>query len=621
MTEVERYIMKETTAPRLPVGVSNFKKLATGNYHFIDKSLFIKEIIQDGADVILITRPRRFGKTLTLSMLYHFLQCNQNVTENIFENLDISRDKSFCKDHQNRHPVIFVSFKDIKKSSYEEAYKSIEALMRKLYAEHRYLLNDNALADDEKDAFMSILNKRSDQTEIEEAISQLSLYLAKQFNTNPIILIDEYDTPIQTAYLEGYYDPMIKLMRNIFGPSLKDNDYLNKAVITGITRVAQESLFSGVNNFEVYSVLKSKYGQYFGFTEPEVLDLIEKTGNQISLDIVREWYNGYRIGSHLVYNPWSILMCLKNGGEVELHWLNTSSNDLVRTLVEKGSFRIREQFELLLQGKSIQKPLMENLIFPDLENDEEAVWSLLLYAGYLTVLSSAREEFELLGQVVVPNKEIMHIYDKIIVKWFKKNESLSAYKDFVGALTAGNIDIFKLHLAEYLMASGSYFDFNKNTSEQVFHSFMLGLVVGLKENYIIRLLLKLYSCGQLRRHSGARMLMYREYTPLLRSVCSLHLPHMSEFRKKSIQSNQESGLGRLDVVFIPKDNKRDGILLEFKIGDKDKLVQRAQEALQQIKDQKYLTTFKSHGVKSFLAIGMAFCGKQVELVHERVEIK
>ena len=559
----------EQQDPRLPVGVSDFRKLITGKCHFVDKSLLIREIIDDSAEVILITRPRRFGKTLTLSMLYHFL--NIKSEQNLFENLAISKNEKFCSEHQHKYPVIFISFKDIKKASYTQAYKSIVSLMKNLYTEHMYLLKEECLHKHEKNAFIAVLNKKADQPDIEEAINQLSLYLYRKFGKMPIILIDEYDTPIQESYLRGYYQPMIDLMRDIFGPSLKDNTALGKAVVTGITRVAQESLFSGVNNFEVYSVLKSKYGQYFGFTEPEVLDLIEKTGNQISLDIVREWYNGYRIGSHLVYNPWSILMCLKNGGEVELHWLNTSSNDLVRTLVEKGSFRIREQFELLLQGKSIQKPLMENLIFPDLENDEEAVWSLLLYAGYLTVLSSAREEFELLGQVVVPNKEVMHIYDKIIVKWFKKNESLSAYKDFVGALTAGNIDIFKLHLAEYLMASGSYFDFNKNTSEQIFHSFMLGLVVGLKENYII-------------------------------------------------QSNQESGLGRLDVVFIPKDNKRDGILLEFKIGDKDKLVQRAQEALQQIKDQKYLTTFKSHGVKSFLAIGMAFCGKQVELAHERIGI-
>lgn len=565
--------MNDNSPPKLPIGVSDFKELITEQYTFVDKTNLIKEVLQDGAKVILITRPRRFGKTLNMSMLYYFLQCQEPVQQNIFENLAISKDKSFCEKYQNKYPVIFISFKEIKRVSYEEAYEGIVALIRSLYAEHRYLLENDVLAEDEKKLFYDILNQRAIASNIHESIQQLSIYLGKKFGIKPMILIDEYDAPIQAAYLEGYYDPMIKLMRNIFGYSLKDNTNTNfsKGVVTGIARIAQESLFSGVNNFEAYSVLKPRYGQYFGFTEPEVVDLISKTGNKIQLDVVKEWYNGYRIGPHLVYNPWSIIMCLKNDGEVGPHWLNTSNNDLVRTVVEKGGFRIRSQFELLLQGESVQKPLMENLVFPDLESDEEAVWSLLLYAGYLTVLSTVREEFELLGQVVVPNKEVMHIYNQIIAKWFKRHDRLS-YKNFIGALSLGNIDSFKLCLAEYLMEAGSYFDFNRNTPEQVFHSFMLGLVVGLKESYVI-------------------------------------------------QSNQESGLGRFDVVFIPKDNKKDGILLEFKVADEDELKSKAQEALQQIKDQKYFTTFKSHGVKFVLAIGMAFCGKQVELAHERIELK
>ena len=242
----------------------------------------------------------------------------------------------------------------------------------------------------------------------------------------PIILIDEYDTPIQEAYLKGYYDQMIELMRGIFGPSLKDNDYMCKAIVTGITRVAQESLFSGVNNFEVYSVLRSKYAQYFGFTEPEVEALIEKTGNQVTMDVVREWYNGYRIGAQLVYNPWSILMCLKNGGQVGPHWLNTSSNDLIKKLVEKADGSIQDQFENLLQGKTIEKPIMENLIFPELEEKEEAVWSLLLYAGYLTVLHSEIRGLRRMAQVSVPNKEVMFIYDDIVVGWFRRSSTLQA---------------------------------------------------------------------------------------------------------------------------------------------------------------------------------------------------
>ena len=319
--------------------------------------------------------------------------------------------------------------------------------------------------------------------------------------------------------------------------------------------------------------MRSKYAQYFGFTEPEVEALIEKTGNQVTMDVVREWYNGYRIGAQLVYNPWSILMCLKNGGQVGLHWLNTSSNDLIKQLVEKANGSIQNQFELLLQGQVIEKQLMENLVFPDLRTKEEAIWSLLLYAGYLNVLSTHLKGFRLMAQVSIPNKEVMYIYDEIVTGWFRKGAGFSSYDKFIESLISGKMDVFKQHLTEYLMETGSYFDFNKNTPEKVFHSFMLGLVVSLKENY-------------------------------------------------TIQSNQESGLGRFDVVFIPKNDKgRNGILLEFKVSDDAKLLpDKALEALQQIKDQKYITLFKVQEIASVLAIGMAFCGKQVELAYENITV-
>lgn len=566
--------MNDIFERRLPIGVSDFEKLTTLDYCFVDKTLFIKEIIQDGADVILITRPRRFGKTLSMSMLYYFLQCQRTLNQRLFENLAISQDKSFCEKHQNKCPVIFVSFKEIKQSSYEQAYAAIAKLMSDLYEQHMYLFDEGHLREHAEIYFKSILNKCAVQTDLEGAIQKLSYYLQEKFGAKPVILIDEYDTPIQQAYLKDYYEPMIELMRNIFGSSLKDNTCMNKAVITGITRVAQESLFSGVNNFEAYSVLKSKYGQYFGFTEPEVSSLVEQTSSSIGLDVVREWYNGYKIGPNLIYNPWSILMCLKNNGEVGAHWLNTSSNDLLKRLIEQANGSIQDQFDALLQGQVIEKQLMENLVFSDLGQKAEAIWSLLLYAGYLTVQSTHLKGFRLMAQVSVPNKEVMFIYDEIVTGWFRKGSNFKAYDKFISSLVEDRMTDFKTQLEEYLLQSGSYFDFHKHTPEQVFHSFMLGLVVGLKENYII-------------------------------------------------QSNQESGLGRFDVVFIPKNDKiQNGILLEFKVSDDVKLLSdKAQEALQQIKDQKYFTILKSHGVKFVLAIGMAFCGKQVELAHERIELE
>lgn len=555
---------------RLSSGVSDFKELINGKYKFIDKSLLIQEIIGDGAKVILITRPRRFGKTLNLSMLYYFLQRNHCQDENLFKHLAVSKDLNFCEIHQNQYPVIFISFKDIKKSSYTAAYDDIVRLIKDLYSRHRDLLDGTLLYDDEKATFMTLLNQEGTQSDIESAIKHLSEYITRKFNKAPIILIDEYDTPIQEAYLKGYYSDIIDLMRNILGQALKDNAFINKAVLTGITRIAQESLFSGVNNLEIYSLLREKYGQYFGFTESEVSRLITETGQKVSLNAIKEWYNGYQIGKYILYNPWSIIGCLRNNGNLKPYWLNTSSNDLIRELLTKADYALKEQFEILLQGKTIEKPLLENLVFTDLDKKEETIWSLLLYTGYLNVLYSEIRGFQLIAQVSIPNKEVMYVYEEIVAGWFRRGTSLASYKRFIRSLSLGEVNIFKQCLSDYIMETGSYFDFNQNTPEKVFHSFMLGLVVGLKDEYIIR-------------------------------------------------SNQESGLGRFDVIFIPKNKQRSGILLEFKTSETiDLLLDKAQEALEQIKDKRYIEIFKQHDITSILAIGLAFCGKRMELVYEKV---
>ncbi|RZI46992.1 AAA family ATPase, partial [Rickettsiales endosymbiont of Peranema trichophorum] len=269
---------------KLPVGVSDFRKIATGNYVFTDKTLLIKEVMDDGADIILITRPRRFGKTLNLSMLYYFLDHSQPKDEDLFENLNIWRDKAFCEEYQNKYPVIFISFKDVKSHTYDEAYADIIELIRRLYEEHRYLADRGVLSDNELTIFNTLLGRQADISDIKSSLRQLCLYIQRYCGKNPIILIDEYDTPIQEGYLEDYYNEITELMRGILGQALKDNSYLTKAVVTGITRISQESLFSGLNNIEVYSLLREDYGQYFGFTEEEVLKLLEETKEAVSLD-------------------------------------------------------------------------------------------------------------------------------------------------------------------------------------------------------------------------------------------------------------------------------------------------------------------------------------------------
>ncbi len=532
----------------------------------------IKEIMDDSSTVVVITRPRRFGKTLNLSMLYYFFGQNHSDHKNLFEGLNISEDAEFCKEHQQQYPVIFISFKDIKETNYKHAYAGIKELISALYGEHRYLLEGDLLGEDEKNKFTALLNEEANLTHVKTAIQKLSSYMRKKFKKSPIILIDEYDTPIQEAYLHNYYDKMIGLMRGIFGKTLKDNKNLDKAVVTGITRIAQESLFSGMNNVTVYSLLKKKYGQYFGLTEEEVLKLLAQSKQTASIEKIKEWYNGYVVGQYTLYNPWSIINCLDNNESLQPYWVNTASDDLIAQLLSGAKPKVKQQLEELLQGNVIEQPISENLVFADIKTSPEALWSLLLYAGYLKVLSSELRGYALMAKLAIPNKEVGFVYDQIVAEWFSKAISLNSYDKFVKSLADGDIDQFKNYLSEYIIQTGSYFEFNSKTSEQIFHVFILGLVVGLRDYY-------------------------------------------------TIHSNQESGFGRFDVIFIPKDKNKNGILLEFKTSASiELLLEKAQEALEQIKDRKYIEVFKQHGVGAVLAIGLAFFGKQVELMHETISV-
>jgi hypothetical protein len=421
---------------------------------------------------------------------------------------------------------------------------------------------------DEKAIFNSVLNQNAELYNIKSAIKQLTIYITRKFKKAPIILIDEYDTPIQEAYLRSYYQEMMDLMRSILGQALKDNNCLERAVITGITRVSQESLFSGLNHLKVYSLLREKYGQYFGFTEEEVIKLIEDTKQEVSLESIKEWYNGYQLGKHILYNPWSIINCLDNEGKLQPYWLNTSSNTLIIQLLSKAKPIIKQQFEALLQGEIIEQPLSESLIFQNIETEVESLWSLLLYAGYLKVISSELNDFQLMAKIAIPNKEVRFIYDKIIAGWFSKAVSLESYTNFIQSLVEGDMGKFKMYITSYIMQSGSYFDFNSNTSEQIFHVFILGLVVGLRDRY-------------------------------------------------NIHSNKESGLGRFDVICVPKDKEERAILLEFKVSDTaELLIEKAKEALLQIKEKQYIELLKQQEIKSVLAVGLAFYGKQMELIYE-----
>ena len=421
---------------RFPIGVSDFCRVVTDDYIFVDKTLLIKEIIDDGASAIVITRPRRFGKTLNLSMLQYFFQKRSQRNfiypmykklGNIFENLEISKDNEFCKKHQEQYPVIFISFKDIKSSKFEEAFTEIKALIADLYNSHSYLLEGSLLSSHEKDDYQAIMREEAPKHKVLKSLRQLSMYLSRSGEKSTILLIDEYDTPIQEGYLNGYYDEIIEVMRGILGSALKDNSYISRAVVTGITRVSQESLFSGLNNLIVFSLLRNECSQYFGFLESEVKQLIKNSQSNASIADIKDWYNGYAIGNHTIYNPWSILCCLDNEGELKPYWLNTSNNALIGVLLSEAGTDVKAAFEDLLQGKVIERPITEDLVFRDIKTDPAALWSLLFYAGYLKVLSTRRTNRTFLSKLAIVNKEVGFVYDKMIENWYSRAVNLESY--------------------------------------------------------------------------------------------------------------------------------------------------------------------------------------------------
>ncbi|PCI37443.1 MAG: hypothetical protein COB50_03760 [Thiotrichales bacterium] len=386
----------------------------------------------------------------------------------------------------------------------------------------------------------------------------------------PVVLIDEYDMPIQEAYLRGYYSEMVDFMRGMLSSALKDNDYLHKAILTGILRVAQESIFSGLNNVEVYSILRRKYSNYFGFTEDEVSILLDHVGCD-NRTAIKSWYNGYKMGGYVVYNPWSIISCLKQNCKLQPYWVNTSSNDLIKKLLISAPSKVKEGFEKLLQGGSVVHPINENLKFPDLHIKQEALWNLLLFTGYLTVgkkLDGEEYGFKEYFELVIPNNEILSIHQEILTDWFVDAIDSNTHREWVYSLLHGDLEKFQAVLQEYIMTTGSYFDFSKNTPEKIYHVFILGLIVGLTDKF-------------------------------------------------HIESNREAGGGRADVILLPKQKSQAGFVIEFKTAQTESdLENAAKNAITQIKEKNYLARFDKNITNKVYLVGIAFCGKKLCLRHE-----
>jgi hypothetical protein len=548
---------------KIPIGISDFKRIIEDEYYYVDRSLFIKEIIDDGSTVLLIPRPRRFGKTLNMTMLKYFYEKSTEDTKYLFNSLRVAGHKDIME-HHGKYPVIYITFKDIKDSNYEKCYEKIKELISQEYSKNKYLLG--CLEEEDRIYYNDIIFKRASEAEYETSLKNLSNFLYKYEGKRVVILIDEYDVPIQSGYLNDYYDNVIEFMRNFLSAALKDNEYIEKAVMTGILRIAKESIFSGLNNIEVYSILKESYSDSFGFLEADVEQILKYYNITAEIDEVKGWYNGYAFGDNVIYNPWSILNYAKNSEEgLRPYWVNTSSNDLVRNVLTKGGEGVKKELEALIEDKELEKFINEDVVMNDINRSTENLWSFLLFSGYLKASNKELRRGRSYCSLKIPNLEVKYLYEEIILSWFNDNISSEKLNIMLKALVNGDIKIFGKILKEFVLSSVSYFDTGGGESEKVYHALVLGMLVGLGEEY-------------------------------------------------QVKSNGESGYGRYDVMIIPKDINKKGIIIEFKKvdeEDEEDLEKAVKAALKQIKEKDYKRELTDRGVTDIIEVGIAFQGKNV----------
>ncbi|WP_294152641.1 AAA family ATPase [uncultured Clostridium sp.] len=552
----------------IQVGTSDFKKLIEGNYYFVDKSLLIKEFIENGADVILTPRPRRFGKSLNMSMLkYFFIIENAEENSNLFKGLNIEKDEEIMK-MQGQFPVIFITFKNEKYSNFEEFKYGIKTLMMELYRSYIDLLESDKLVEDDKRKFNAILSGEANIVEYYKSLSILMNLMSIHYNSKVIVLIDEYDVPVQESYLKGYYEEAVNIIRIILTAALKDNINLEKALVTGILRVAKESIFSGLNNMNVYTMFSSKFNDKFGFTVDEVSELLKYYDLEEKRYEVREWYNGYMFGGKVIYNPWSVLnyICSNEMGFMP-YWINSSSNDLIKKLLLKGSSETKESLEELIKGNAIEKVIDDHIVMKEVDEDEENLWSFLCLSGYLKPVKTELVEGELICELKIPNNEVLIFYKNLIKKWFKESLTSERYNIMLKALVSGDVELFGGFFRKFVVNNLSYFDVSGEEPEKVYHAFVLGLLVSLADKY-------------------------------------------------EVKSNKESGYGRYDVMIIPKDTSKLGIIIEFKKIDDfmDKTIETAtKEALEQIEEKNYQAELIERNINNILKLAIVFKGKEVKV--------
>lgn len=548
----------------MPVGVDNFREMVSRDYYFVDKTNFIKELLDNKNKVTLITRPRRFGKTLAMRMLQEFFDINA-AGRDTFKGLNISRAGEKYIQHRGKYPVIFFSLKDIATGNYQDALRDLCGKISDLYAEYGFLAESPALNEREKEYFLSVYNiadhEQYGRDKWGKSLRMLTVYLWKHYGVKTILLLDEYDAPIQHAWEDGYYEDMIRFMRQFYSEVLKGNDALEFAVLTGVLRVAKESIFSGLNNLKVCSVLSEDYSDIFGFTGQEVARMAADLQMEDKLPEIRAWYDGYSFGGSEIYNPWSVIMYFDAKCKPAPYWVNTSGNGIIKYMLDRLDGRGREDLQSLMDGNTISKQVQEGIIYEEIGSNADDLYTMLLTTGYLKCTSSQDSLLGTYMDLQIPNLEILRLFTREIAQNFTGYRGVSDITNMMDEMLKGNAVLFEEDLNRILRNSVSYHD--AANGESFYHGMMLGFCVLLKDSHIV-------------------------------------------------ESNRESGYGRFDLALIPTDRRYYGVIMEFKrAADEGQLEEKALEALAQIEELSYIAEFQQRQIEKVWKYGIAFCGKKV----------
>ena len=547
------------------IGESDFKALRALGTYYIDKTMFIKNVIDDKSKVLLITRPRRFGKTLNMSTLRYFFDINNKEGKEIFKGLKIMEQGEEYTSKLGAYPVIYITLKDVNDTTYEKMIMDLKTAVLQMYRNHRYLMDSDNIYQEEKDRIMDILYGREDEAVLKNSIRDLSELLYRHFGKKVYLIVDEYDVPIQNAYIEGYYDEAIKFYKTFFGTTFKDNPYLEKTVLTGVSRVAKESIFSGANNFKCYTVLDNNFSEDFGFTQDEINQVLKDFEITEKKEEIKEWYDGYKIGNTGdIYNPWSIINFIADR-IIQPYWVNTSSNDLIK-LALKNSVSVKKQIEILLSGEPIEVQIDLETIITGIEKNENNVWGLFLGTGYLKVVEVV-DLWDKIYKVEIPNREIKLLFKQIIERWFNDKVIGNNIKTILKDLITLNFEEFEEKFKILVKEMFSYMDVGENTAENFYHAFVLGMLVALKDSYVVN-------------------------------------------------SNRESGMGRYDIMLEPKDKTANSFIMEFKVFKEEKekdIEETIENAKKQIEQKQYETNLRERGFQNITKMVFAFQGKNVKI--------